>query len=218
MVGNRQNNVDDTHTHGQKARRTAVLSLTRRYPTFTGHSAQVARLARGLFDQIVGDKAHSLEHIRTDLHREWLEYAALLHDIGYIVEARRHHRHSERLIRDANLHGFTPGDINTIALAARFHRKRWREYGNKAFRGAGRVEYETVRVLAAILRVADGLDRTHRHVVQNIDVVRTPVALELSVYATVSPDDEIWAAMKKGDLLAEVVGLPLVIRPMAHNE
>ena len=55
--------------------------------------------------------------------REWLEYAALLHDIGVHISYERHHRHSYYLIKNGDLRGFEPDEIEVIALVARYHRQ-----------------------------------------------------------------------------------------------
>ena len=62
-------------------------------------------------------------HGLTDREREWLEYAALLHDIGVHISYERHHKHSYYLIKNGDLRGFEPDEIETIALVARYHRR-----------------------------------------------------------------------------------------------
>ena len=62
-------------------------------------------------------------HGLTDREREWLEYAALLHDIGVHISYERHHKHSYYLIKNGDLRGFEPDEIEIIALVARYHRQ-----------------------------------------------------------------------------------------------
>ena len=62
-------------------------------------------------------------HGLTDREREWLEYAALLHDIGGHISYEKHHRHSHYLITNGDLRGFDPEEIEIIALVARYHRR-----------------------------------------------------------------------------------------------
>lgn len=97
---------------------------------------------------------------------EWLEYAALLHDIGYIVDVQKHHKRAERIIRRASLPGLLPYEVTLIALTVRCHRRKWPGVTHRIFSGLGQADYDTVRWLAAILRVADGLDRTHTNAVR----------------------------------------------------
>ena len=199
------------------ARRATVLAFGRECNYHAGHAAQVARLAQTLHRQLVAADRINTKTLRPGPIGEWLEYAALLHDVGYIVDAKKHHRHAERLIREASLSGFLRHEIEIIALTARFHRKRWPGPDHKAFTGLGRADYETVKTLAAILRVADGLDRTHRHVVRNIVVGQTEPQLEIGIVVADVPDFEIQAATKKADILGELIGARVDIRPLAFD-
>ena len=62
-------------------------------------------------------------HGLTDREREWLEYASLMHDLGVHISYPRHHRHSYYLIKNGDLRGFEPEEIEVMALVARYHRR-----------------------------------------------------------------------------------------------
>ena len=62
-------------------------------------------------------------HGLTDREREWLEYAALMHDIGGHISYSGHHKHSYYLIKNGDLRGFHPDEIEVMALVARYHRR-----------------------------------------------------------------------------------------------
>ena len=98
-------------------RRRSVVELGERCRWYPEHSEQVARLALSLYDQSRG------LHGGGEREREWLEYAALLHDIGGHISYLGHHRHSYYLIRNGGLRGFDPEEIEAIALMARYHRR-----------------------------------------------------------------------------------------------
>ena len=98
-------------------RRRSIIELAERCNYWPEHAAQVARLAVAMFEQTRG--VHGL----TDREREWLEYAALLHDIGVHISYERHHKHSYYLIKNGDLRGFEPEEVDTIALVARYHRR-----------------------------------------------------------------------------------------------
>jgi len=57
------------------------------------------------------------------MEREYLEAAAYMHDLGYLISHSQHHRHSYYIIRNAELLGFTDREIEIIANVARYHRK-----------------------------------------------------------------------------------------------
>jgi exopolyphosphatase/guanosine-5'-triphosphate,3'-diphosphate pyrophosphatase len=99
----------------------------------------VARLAASLFDQTRG--VHGL----TDREREWLEYAALMHDIGEHISYSRHHKHSYYLIKNGDLRGFEPGEIEIIALAARYHRSARPKKSHDAYLDLAREDRRRVR-------------------------------------------------------------------------
>jgi exopolyphosphatase / guanosine-5'-triphosphate,3'-diphosphate pyrophosphatase len=94
-------------------RRRSVIELAERCNYYAAHSQHVARLALALFDQ-----TRSI-HAFTDREREWLEYAALMHDIGGLISFVRHHRHSYYLITNGDLRGFQPDEIEVMALVPR---------------------------------------------------------------------------------------------------
>src|SRR5688500_5932744 len=98
-------------------RRRSTVELAERCNWEAEHSKQVARLALTLFDRTL--PIHGLG----DREREWLEYAALLHDIGNHISYEKHHRHSYYLIKNGDLRGFEPEEIEVIALVTRYHRR-----------------------------------------------------------------------------------------------
>ena len=106
--------------------------------------------------------------------RELLEYAALLHDIGHAIEHDRHQRHTYYLIRASELLGFSPVEIETIALVARGHRKQAPRLSDPDVQTLPPANRRLVRGLAALLRVADALDRTHFGVIER--AARVPAA------------------------------------------
>ena len=98
-------------------RRRSVIELGERCGYWPEHAQQVARLALAIFDQT--RSVHGLG----DRERDWLEYGALLHDVGVHISYERHHRHSYYLIKNGDLRGFDPQEIEIIALLARYHRQ-----------------------------------------------------------------------------------------------
>ena len=122
------------------------------YNADCGHSLQVARLAAQLFDQLC-----PLHHLGRE-ERSLLEAAAQLHDTGFLVSHSQHHKHSYYLIRNSELLGFTEDEKELIANIARYHRKSFPEMKHQQFAALSKKDQRTVRILAAILRVADGLE------------------------------------------------------------
>jgi len=144
-------------------RRRQVLQLAEQAQSVLRHNLQTAGLAVRLFD--VTASLHSFGA----REREWLEYAALLHDIGYSVHYRNHHKHAYYLIANAGLAGFDPPEIEIIAHVARYHRGAPPSRRQHAtFAALKPWQQRTVRRLAVLLRLADALDRTHASRVKQV--------------------------------------------------
>src|SRR4029077_8098426 len=125
---------------------------------------QVARLALSIFDQT--RSVHGLG----EREREWLEDSALLHDIGVPIRYERPHRPSYYLIKNGDLRGFEPQEIEVIALVARYHRQGTPKRKHDEFGELRRRNRRAVRTLAAILRLAESLDRSHAQSVGAIEL------------------------------------------------
>jgi exopolyphosphatase/guanosine-5'-triphosphate,3'-diphosphate pyrophosphatase len=139
--------------------------------------------------------------------RQILEAAAMLHDVGYLINYASHHKHSYHLIVHADLPGWTSREVHLIANIARYHRCAAPSRKHASFAMLTRAERQAVRVLAAILRIADGLDRTH---VQRVDAVRVQVrrdAAFFEVSAAEEPSVDLWGAARKGGLFERAIGL-----------
>src|SRR4029077_6172797 len=130
-------------------RRRSVIELAERCSYWPEHAHQVARLAGPIFDQPRSGPG------LTDREREWLEYAALLHDVGVHISYERHHKHSYYLIKNGDLRGFERSEIDIIALAARYHRRGEPKRRHEGFGDLPRKQRRIVRRLAAILRLAE---------------------------------------------------------------
>jgi exopolyphosphatase/pppGpp-phosphohydrolase len=165
------------------------------------HVLHVAQLAVHLFDEL--EDLHGLG----DPDRLLLEAAACLHDIGHSVElsdGRGHHRESARLIRDHGWQHFSAERVNLIALVARYHRKSLPDLEHEDYAALAPLERLKVQKLASFLRIADGLDRSHRQVVTHFSAEIFPERILIHLSAEAAVEKEIVSAAKKADL-AEAV-------------
>jgi exopolyphosphatase/guanosine-5'-triphosphate,3'-diphosphate pyrophosphatase len=178
-------------------RRRYVILLGRRCGFPEDHSCHVAKLALSLFDQL--QPVHGLG----EQEREWLDYAALLHDVGYLINVRQHHKHSYYLITHGDLSALSAEEIEIIANIARYHRRALPRSSHLTFKTLPLKQRKTVEKLSAILRIADGLDRSHFSVVQNLRVQKgTPLSISLECVG--DPEFEMWAAQNRADLFEKV--------------
>jgi len=180
-------------------RRRDVLRLARKCQYDPVHTHHVARLCLQLFDQTA--PVHKLG----EREREWLEYAAILHDVGYLINSRQHHKHSYYLIKNCDLVGFTADEIELIANIARYHRKAIPEDDHRTLKDLSEDLRDTLTVLGGILRVGDALDRSHFGVVQSVRCTVSPDAVDIGLIATDEAALEIWAARERTDLLSHVL-------------
>jgi len=186
-------------------RRRSVVELAERCNYIPEHAQCVASLATALFD------ATRSVHALTDHEREWLEYAALLHDIGVHISYERHHKHSYYLIRNGDLRGFEPDDIETIALIARYHRRAVPVRDHDGFKDLPRKRQRVVTILSAILRLAESLDRSHSQVVASLTLGDHGKDALLTLHTTGDAELELWAASRHTEPFEGVIGKPLRI-------
>lgn len=170
------------------------------------HAIQVARLALRFFDQLAA-QAPGADAWSDAANRELLHMAALLHDVGCAVEYRRHHKHGFTLILASRLKDFSKRELAIMANVARYHRRALPDPAHKGFRRLPESDRAIVRALAAILRVADGLDRSHSQLVRGAAVALTGRRAIFEVDAAVEPSEDLRAAARKADLFAQVFGL-----------
>ncbi len=189
-------------------RRRQVLELAQRAPSMLPHAEQVARLALRLFDLTA--PLHSLG----ERERSWLEFAALLHDVGYSIHFQRHHKHSHYLIATSNLDAFDPREIEIIAEVARYHRGARPKASHPSFAALNGWQQEAVRRLAALLRIANALDRTHA--LRVVELYASLGKRKRVVVEVLSPYDvglELAAARYRSDLFRDVFRRRLAFRP-----
>jgi exopolyphosphatase/guanosine-5'-triphosphate,3'-diphosphate pyrophosphatase len=140
----------------------AILELARRYNYDSGHSHQVECLAGTLFMEL--ETLHGLN--RED--RKLLEYAAILHDIGYFVSSKGHHRHALQMIMMEPMLELTREEKTIIANLARYHRKNMPTIEHTAYGILSDEDKKRVNLLAPLLRIADALDRSHQGLVKEL--------------------------------------------------
>jgi exopolyphosphatase/guanosine-5'-triphosphate,3'-diphosphate pyrophosphatase len=167
------------------------------------HARHVAQLSLVLFDGL--RRAHRLG----DDAKEILHYAALLHDVGATIGYDGHGQHSYYIIRNGNLRGLSADEVERIAEVARYHGKARPRKRDQAFRALDRERRREVRWLAAILRIAEGLDRSHYQLVRELAVRRSGRRVTLGLTTRPGARLEVWAARDRVDLLEKLLGAPV---------
>ena len=184
----------------------ACIALGRRLGFEEEHCRQDARLAVKLFDLTAG--LHGLE----DEYRDLLYCAGLLHDIGYVEGYWGHHKTAYRLIMKAELPGLTERERRIVANVARYHRGARPKKTHKGYAALDPDDREVVTMLGAILRLADGLDRSHMDAVRDLDVRLEGDRLLILTDCPRGCSSEVWAGEKKGRFFGDVFGVRVDVR------
>jgi len=203
----REYHGDSLH-HLNDLRRSSVLHVAEMFDPDRAHSEQVTELALALFHQT--KNYHGLG----DRYIDYLEASGLLHNVGRVVAHDAHHRHSYYVIRHTDqLTGFTDHEIELIALIARYHRKSAPKDKHPDFAVLGSEDQQTVRILAGILRIAIGLDRTRQGLVDGIRTSSDGDTLHIRavVASDVEAELEIYSAQERSDLFESSIGMTVEI-------
>ncbi len=184
----------------------AVIAFARDCNYEPEHTHQVTELALAIFDQL-----QSL-HGMGPQERLWLQYGALLHDIGWSEGPQGHHKTSLRLILAAPSLPFERRERWIVGLIARYHRRAVPNERHKYFNRLSREDQHRVRVLAGILRVADGLDCTHTNVIRSVTCEVSSREIRLVCEASGAADEESAAVAEKADLLESVFDRRCVVK------
>ena len=193
-------------------RKRSVVALAERCLYDEAHARQVAALATSLFDQT--RRIHSLG----ERERSLLEHASLLHDVGHHISYPGHHKHTYYLVKNGDLRGFHPGEIEVLASVARYHRRGHPRRKHAGYGGLPRERRRLVRVLAGFLRLADALDRSHRQVVKTLAVSERAGVLRIRAEALGDSELETWGVERRTRLLEQVLGLRVRVEAVPAAE
>jgi exopolyphosphatase/guanosine-5'-triphosphate,3'-diphosphate pyrophosphatase len=181
-------------------------------------SEHVAMLALRIFDQLSERLDPKYGWLFAEPNREILEAAAVLRDVGYLVNYARHHKHTYHLIVHSDIGGFSPREVELIANIARYHRRSLPKRSHPNFENLAPEDRHIVRALAAILRIADGLDRTHTQSVTDVGAELDESHAYFRIVSEASPSVNIWGAERKAKLFTQVFGREPVFRWASEPE
>jgi exopolyphosphatase/guanosine-5'-triphosphate,3'-diphosphate pyrophosphatase len=189
----------------------SVIELAERCRYAEEHARHVAELAVKLFDRT------RAWHKLGDRDRQWLEYGALLHDVGVHISYERHHRHSYYLIKNGGLRGFEPEEIEVVALLARYHRRATPKRSHEGYGALPRQTRRAVRILSSLVRMAEGLDRTRNQAIRDVEMAADDAQMTVRLYAAGDAELELWAAERQAASLERWIGVPLRFEVVNDN-
>lgn len=164
------------------------------------HGKRVAGFARELFRAT--QELHGLDALWGGV----LDWAALLHDVGWVEGQRAHHKRSARMIRQNLVPGQdVPAELRAwAALVARYHRRRDPSRRQRRFAALDAAEQRAVRQLAALLRLADALDYSHTGAIGKLEARLDGDALVLKVKSALGCSAELHRLESKAELFRQV--------------
>ncbi|HMO06007.1 MAG TPA: HD domain-containing protein [Kiritimatiellia bacterium] len=190
----------------------SAVSLGHKYSFDERHGTQVADLSVRLFRELQPDHQLGVRHERL------LRVAAILHEVGLFIHSRSHHKHSMYIILNSDLFGMSRSDMNLIGLIARYHRRAAPQPYHEGYALLSRDDRMVVSKLAAILRVADALDRNHMQQVRELSFARARGSFTILVHDVEDLSLERVALKEKGSMFEEVYGMKIGLEVATSNE
>jgi exopolyphosphatase/guanosine-5'-triphosphate,3'-diphosphate pyrophosphatase len=190
----------------------SVREIGRRYQLDESHAANVAENAVLIFQAL--EKEHRLGY-RFEMI---LTVAAWLHDIGMFIGNSSHHKHAQYIIEHSEIFGLGDEDILLVGMVARYHRRAVPRLSHPAYNALNREQRLVVNKLAAILRVADSLDRSHSYSIKDLKVVLTEDQVVLSIDRVGDYTAEKRALASKGKMFEQVYGRSVILRTKRRHK
>ncbi len=184
----------------------AVL-LANHYRVDKAHGQQIRRLTMMLFDQL--QELHGL----TRHDRLLLKVAAILHEVGSYINPKKHHHHSQYIILNSEIFGLSRADVEVVGLLARYHRHGAPTPAEPTYALLSQADRLRVQKLAALLRVAEAMERAHSRRIRSFTVRQNARRLELLVPDVADLTLENLALRTKGALFSDIFGQDIVLIP-----
>jgi exopolyphosphatase/guanosine-5'-triphosphate,3'-diphosphate pyrophosphatase len=185
-------------------------SFARRLEYDQPHAEHVRELSILLFDQL-----QPVHHLPAQA-RVLLEAAALLHDIGHMVSHRGHHKHGEYLALNGDIAGLEGRDRAIVAALVRYHNRKSAPAGHHvAYSSLNNNDQRMARRLAALLRIAEALDHSHRQRVTNLHATFQRGAVGLQITANGDVTEDLRDAIRSAELFEKEFHVRLFFRQSA---
>lgn len=183
-----------------------VSAFTQKYPYDSKHCQRVAVLTLQLFDQL------KPLHFLGERDRFLLQIGALLHDLGRKEGVRKHHKIAQEIILNLPFTALSDEEKTIVALVARYHRRSLPKESHPLYASLPQPIKEEVKKLAAFLRIADGLDRSHLGLVKEIKACISGNKVTIEIIAKNFSQMDKEAAQIKADLFEQTYQKKVEIR------
>lgn len=183
------------------------VMLANHYRVDKAHGQQIRRLTMQLFDQL--QELHGL----TRHDRLLLKVAAILHEVGSYINPKKHHHHSQYIILNSEIFGLSRADVEVVGLLARYHRHGAPTTAEPTYALLSQTDRLRVQKLAALLRVAEAMERAHSRRIRSFSVRPNGRRLEFLVPDVGDLTLENLALRTKGALFSDIFGQDIILLP-----
>lgn len=187
------------HQKIESERWTGVLEVCRRYGVPLKNVEAVREHVVQLFDSLA--RVHELP----EEYRLWLEAAAMMHDVGKFMNHQGHYRHTQYIIANSEIFGFSPEQRTIVSAITRYLGKTRPDPGDRLMRAIPMEEHAHVTRAVVLLRLAVALnqDRATAAIQMRVRVYPKRVLLEL-IPGRGGAELEAWSLRKEADYFLEV--------------
>jgi len=202
----------EPHRYNAAARQLLVgtRSFARRLDYDQSHAEHVRELGILLFDQL-----QPVHHLPAQ-SRVLLEAGSLLHDVGHRVSHRGHHKHGEYLALNGDIPGLEGRDRAIVATLVRYHNRKSEPAGHHvAYSTLNGADKRIARRLAAILRIAEALDHSHRQRVTNLKTSFQKDAVSLQISARGDAAEDLRDANRSAELFEKEFHVSIHFRQLS---
>jgi exopolyphosphatase/guanosine-5'-triphosphate,3'-diphosphate pyrophosphatase len=183
----------------------SAVQLGRKFAFDESHATTVANLALQMFDQ-----TRALHELDSE-SRTLLEVAAIVHDIGQFISGSNHHKHTLYILEANPIIGLTASQMAIVSNVARYHRKSMPRAGHRNFEELSQKQKNIVMTLAAILRIANALDRDRSGSVKGVDLAFKKPKFVMRLKGEGDMLLAKWALTTRSDLFEQVFGGKLTV-------
>lgn len=199
-------NVGAERSRLSRDQRREVEEMGRHYGVQREHAQRVAEISCVLFEGL-----HPLHELPPGSGK-LLEAAAALLDVGHYVSSSSHHKHSQYLVANSDMPGFTEQERILIAHLCRYHRKSMPSQTHSSYQTLSAEEKRQLTLMIPIIRIADSLVTSHEQRIESVDCLLENDEVVLQVHSRGSIDLEQWAAERAAETFQQVYNRPLRVR------
>ncbi|QDH77884.1 Ppx/GppA family phosphatase [Echinicola soli] len=183
----------------------SVMNLALKYKSDVEQKKHISYLALTLFDQL--KSLHELEEYGRDL----LDFASFVFEVGHFIGYPKYHKHSRYIIEHSRLRGFTNEEITLLGVIVRYHRKSGPRKKHKRYKKLSKAQRKMIHVVAGILRIAIGLDKTKNQWVEGLRCDISDKKIRITVHGEENPDLEIWEALRNCFVLEDALDRKILV-------